>query len=429
MTTQIAGHRPRLASLVTAVALALLIAVFGVVDLLLAARTHQLAPSTALVGSVDFVTVLVGLTVAVRQPRNAIGWCLMGVPFFSVVNIAASTYSVLDYRMRHGTLPLGAVAVLLQPSWAPGIVLFVFAVLLFPDGVRPSGLSRWAMWIVTAVGVVWIAGALGIAVTAIFQHNVRVDGGGNLLAIDHSTGAWAWWGVFQNAVFPAFVASLLLWGVAQVPNYRRSSGDRRLQLKWLYGGVVICICSALALFAVGNYSASQAVEFVVKVVLAMGVAALPISMGVAVLKLRLYDIDRVVSRTLSYALVTGLVAGVYVGVITLSTKALGFHTPIAVAASTLAAVALFNPLRVRIQRVVDRRFNRAHYDAEATVSAFTARLRDAVDLDTVRSELLEVVNQAVEPAHASVWIRRQESSPTPYCHIERQARAVSSGHR
>ena len=392
----------------TAVALALLIAVFGVVDLLLAARTHQLAPSTALVGSVDFVTVLVGLTVAVRQPRNAIGWCLMGVPFFSVVNIAASTYSVLDYRMRHGTLPLGAVAVLLQPSWAPGIVLFVFAVLLFPDGVRPSGLSRWAMWIVTAVGVVWIAGALGIAVTAIFQHNVRVDGGGNLLAIDHSTGAWAWWGFFQNAVFPAFVASLLLWGVAQVPNYRRSSGDRRLQLKWLYGGVVICICSALALFAVGNYSASQAVEFVVKVVLAMGVAALPISMGVAVLKLRLYDIDRVVSRTLSYALVTGLVAGVYVGVITLSTKALGFHTPIAVAASTLAAVALFNPLRVRIQRVVDRRFNRAHYDAEATVAAFTARLRDAVDLDTVRSELLEVVNQAVEPAHASVWIRRQE---------------------
>ena len=135
-----------------------------------------------------------------RSSAQCIGWCLMGVPFFSVVNIAASTYSVLDYRMRHGTLPLGAVAVLLQPSWAPGIVLFVFAVLLFPDGVRPSGLSRWAMWIVTAVGVVWIAGALGIAVTAIFQHNVRVDGGGNLLAIDHSTGAWAWWGVFQNAV-------------------------------------------------------------------------------------------------------------------------------------------------------------------------------------------------------------------------------------
>ena len=332
----------------------------------------------------------------------------LGVPFLAVVNIAASTYSVLDYRMRHGRLPLGVVAVLLQPTWAPGIVLFVFALLLFPDGVRPSGLARWAMWIVTAVGVVWIAGALGIAVSTILQHNIRVDGGGNLLAIDHSTGAGAWWGVFQNAVFPAFLASFLLWGVAQVPNYRRSTGDRRLQLKWLYGGAVISVCSALALFAVGNYSASQAVDFVVKVILAMGVAALPISMGVAVLKLRLYDIDRVVSRTLSYALVTGLVVGVYVGIITLVTKVLGFSSPIAVAASTLAAVALFSPLRLRVQRVVDRRFNRARYDSEATVATFVARLRDAVDLETVRTELLEVVNRAVEPAHASVWLRRRE---------------------
>ena len=118
--------------------------------------------------------------------------------------------------------------------------------------------------------------------------------------------------------------------------------------------------------------------------------------------------DRLISRTLSYAIVTGLVVGVYVGVVTLVTRVLGFSSPVAVAASTLAAVALFNPLRVRFQRVVDRRFNRAHYDAEATVSAFTARLRDAVDLETVRTELLEVVNRAVEPAHASVWIRRRE---------------------
>jgi len=111
---------------------------------------------------------------------------------------------------------------------------------------------------------------------------------------------------------------------------------------------------------------------------------------------------------LSYAIVTGLVVGVYVGVVTLVTKALGFSSPVAVAASTLAAVALFNPLRVRFQRVVDRRFNRARYDAEATVASFTARLRDAVDLETVRSELLQVVNRVVEPAHASVWIRRRE---------------------
>ena len=139
-----------------------------------------------------------------------------------------------------------------------------------------------------------------------------------------------------------------------------------------------------------------------------GIVALPVSIGVAILKYRLYEIDRFISRTLSYAIVTGLVVGVYVGVVTLVTKGLGFSSPIAVAASTLAAVALFNPLRVRIQRVVDRRFNRARYDADATVAAFTGRLRDAVDLETVRRELLEVVNRAVEPAHASVWIRRRE---------------------
>ncbi len=121
------------------------------------------------------------------------------------------------------------------------------------------------------------------------------------------------------------------------------------------------------------------------------------------------DLDRLISRTLSYAIVTGLVVGVYVGVITLVTRVLGFSSPVAVAASTLAAVALFNPARVRIQRVVDRRFNRARYDAEATIASFTARLRDAVDVEKVRSELLEVVNRAVEPAHATVWIRQHKS--------------------
>ena len=141
----------------------------------------------------------------------------------------------------------------------------------------------------------------------------------------------------------------------------------------------------------------------------MGFIALPISLSVGILKYRLYDIDRLISRTLSYAIVTGLVVGVYVGIVTLVTRVLGFSSPVAVAASTLAAVALCSTrIRHRVQRVVDRRFNRARYDAVATVAAFTARLRDAVDLETVRSELLETVNRAIEPAHASVWIRRRE---------------------
>ena len=119
--------------------------------------------------------------------------------------------------------------------------------------------------------------------------------------------------------------------------------------------------------------------------------AVPVAVAVAVLKYRLYDIDRVISRTLGYAIVTGLLVGVYAGLVLLATQVLGLHTPVAVAAATLAAAALFSPIRLRVQRMVDRRFNRARYDAEATVAAFAARLKDAVDLDTVRDDLASMV--------------------------------------
>jgi hypothetical protein len=133
-------------------------------------------------------------------------------------------------------------------------------------------------------------------------------------------------------------------------------------------------------------------------------AALPISMGVAILKYRLYDIDRIISRILAYAIVTGLLVGLYAGLVLLATRVLSVHTPVVVAASTLAAAALFNPSRRRVQRVVDRRFNRVRYDADQTVAPFAARLKDGVDLVSVRDDLATVVDQALEPAHISVWI-------------------------
>jgi hypothetical protein len=135
---------------------------------------------------------------------------------------------------------------------------------------------------------------------------------------------------------------------------------------------------------------------------------IPIAVGVAILRYRLYDIDRIISRTLSYTIVTGLLVGLYAGLVLLATQVLSITSPVAVAASTLAAAALFSPLRRRVQRVVDRRFNRVRYDADQTVTAFAARLRDAVDLDAVRSDLLTVVNAAVEPAHISVWTARRQ---------------------
>ena len=130
--------------------------------------------------------------------------------------------------------------------------------------------------------------------------------------------------------------------------------------------------------------------------------------GVGILKYRLYEIDRLISRTLAYAIVTGLLVGVYVGLVLLATHVLPFSTPVAVAGSTLAAAALFNPLRRRVQRAVDRRFNRSRYDADAAVAAFPARLKDAVDLDTARAELADAVQRSLEPAHVWVWIRQPE---------------------
>jgi hypothetical protein len=141
---------------------------------------------------------------------------------------------------------------------------------------------------------------------------------------------------------------------------------------------------------------------------AIGILALPVSIGFGILRFRLYDIDRIISRTLAYAILTGTLVGIYAGLVLLATQVFRFHAPVAVAAATLAAAALFNPVRRRVQRVVDRRFNRARYDADQTVVAFAARLKDAVDLDTVRDDLAGVVQQALEPAHLSLWISRPD---------------------
>jgi hypothetical protein len=143
-------------------------------------------------------------------------------------------------------------------------------------------------------------------------------------------------------------------------------------------------------------------------VLILGFAALPLGIGIGILKYRLYEIDRIISRTLAYAIVTGVLIGVYAGLVLLATRVLAFQAPVAVAVSTLAAVALFTPVRRRVQRIVDRRFNRARYDADRTVAAFSARLQGAVDLDNVRGDLLAVVSQSLEPAHVSVWMTGED---------------------
>jgi MFS family permease len=356
---------------------------------------HLTVPNFVVTTAVVFAFAVAGAVVAYHQPRNAVGWLLLGAGAFLAVNDLASDYSVLVYRVHHGGLPLGPLAVLAQPSWAPGIVCIAMSILLFPDGRLPVGRWRWGLWAFLALGALWLGGAFSIAINAIAGHTIHVNPGGDLLMIDNPTGGAAWWGYVQDAFFPALALSALLWLLRQVTAFRWTRGEQRQRLKWLISGVAISVPTGIvsAIGLDGSWLVSA------------GLAAFPISISVGIMRYRLYEIDRLISRTLSYAILTALLAGTFIGLIALTTNTLALSGRVGVAASTLAAAALFNPLRIRVQRLVDRRFNRARYDADATVAAFSAALRDAVDLDTVRAELLAAVQHAVQPSSASIWIR------------------------
>ena len=339
-----------------------------------------------------------GWVLAFRRPANPLGWIMLGGAFFFALSEDASYYTVADYGLRHGDLPLGGVALLAQPGWAPGIVLLGLLVLLFPDGRLPSSRWRWLVAAYAAVAALWMTGTVVITVRALADHRTQVDSGGNLLLLSGHDPAAGWWNVLQNLFFPLLIACWLASIASQALSFRRSSGIRRQQLKWLLAG------SAATLAGLVLAVLFRSVPWLSDVIGVIGFLAVPVSIGVAVLRYRLFDIDRIVSRTLAYAIVTGLLVGVYAGLVLLTTEVFGFHTPVAVAASTLAAAALFTPVRRRVQRLVDRRFNRARYDAETTVAAFADRLKDAVNLDAARDDLAETVHQALEPAHLSVWV-------------------------
>jgi hypothetical protein len=391
----------RFASPSAALALGLVVLALGagLIPLSILGHRHSLSDAVLTVTSLTFAVV--GVVVARHLPRNPLGWLLLGQAGLFVLSTDAALYSTLHYRLGYDGLPLGWLAVLLQSAWAPGVVVLGLAVLLLPDGRLPSPRWRWAWRSLIALGALCTAGALAIAAHAIVGRNLEIDQGGAPAAIDHPTGAAEWWAIASFVFFVLLLLSLLVWLIGQIASFRRASGERRLQLKWLLSGAAIFVICALVNQAVTT--SQSAVWQAVGNVVTAGEVALPLTMGVAILKFRLYEIDRLISRTVSYAIVTGLLAGVFVAGVTLLTDVLPFSSPVGLAASTLAAVALFNPLRRRVQHAVDRRFNRARYDAEATVAAFTVRLQHAVDLDTVRNELLQTVGRSLEPSNASLW--------------------------
>ncbi len=399
----VVGRRFRLASPATALVAGGLLLALLIADLPLARLAHQSVNSGG--GSlpvwVSAGFAVVGLVVAWRKPRNPLGWVILAMAGCLVLSQDASFYMVADYRLHHGGLPLGWVALFAQPGWAPGLVLLALVFLLFPDGRPPSPRWRWVLWVTMAVGTVWIASTFALTVSAIIDHRLQVDPAGNLAVLDNGPRNAAWWNAVTLVASLVAAVSWLASLGSQVLSYRRSFGERRQQLKWLLTGSAITgVCLGIS-FSTPHPAGS--VNVVSAIVLA-GFLALPLSIGVAILKYRLFDIDRVVSRTLAYAIVTGLLVGTYAGIVLLATHVVSIKTPVAVAVSTLAAAALFNPLRHRVQRAVDRRFNRARYDADRTVAAFAARLNDAVELDSIRADLANTACQALEPAHVSVWI-------------------------
>lgn len=412
MNLQLAGMWRRLATPGGAVAIGAVVLALGVAGVPLAGLAHQLNWS-----NIEWLAVVlpfgaVGFLVAWRQPRNALGWLLLITALLMLVQTDADYYVLWDYGFRHGHLPWGAAAIYLSIS-PPIQVLLALAILLFPDGRLPSARWKWLLVPVAVIAALDVLAGIG-QITRMLLDHLRIDviiSSGDVIVPPPPGHDWIrWFGQAQKADIVLFAVLIVAWLFHHVPRYRRSRGDFRLQMKWLIAGAVTTVICGVLLTNLSNTVSNSSPWWVFAILglSELGLAALPMCVGVAVLRYRLYEIDRLVSRTLSYAIVTGLLVGVYAGVVTFGTRVLPFSSPVGVAASTLVVAALFNPLRHRVQRAVDRRFNRPRYDAEATVAAFASRLRDEVDLTAVSDQLVEAVSVSVQPAHVSVWIRQVE---------------------
>ncbi len=310
---------------------------------------------------VELAFAVVGALVAART-GNRIGWLFLGAGLAAAASLATQAYAA---RPATAELPGAAWAGWLFPL-VLGVVapLFFLTPLLFPDGRPPS--RRWRP-------VIWVAiiSGLGQMVCAALSD---VDFSSNFPALRDPVTVVAplttAYNLFQELALLVLVAGV----ISMIVRYRRSRTEQRLQLKWVMYATAV---SAVAVLVAGQFGNNPLPEFEIVFPL------IPAAVGVAILKYRLYDIDRLISRTLSYAIVTGLLVGLYAGLVLLATEVLSVTSPVAVAAATLAAAALFTPLRRRVQRAVDRRFNRVRYDADQIAAAFAARLRGAVDLDAV----------------------------------------------
>ena len=341
---------------------------------------------------------LVGAIIVTRRHFNAIGWLflLLGVAF--AVDDAAGSYADYAVFAHPGSLPGGPWA-----GWLAGLLdPFVFAsimlvLLLFPDGRFPSRRWRPAAWLV-----------LTFAVLSVLWNGLKPDKiFSDTLPIENPAGI-AWLGqhlaFLDQLIFVLFLAGIGLSVAAAAVRFRRSRAIERDRMKWLAFAVLLLVVALVVAMVAGLAGATQLGDFAI----GCGIAGVPIAVGIGVLRYRLYEIDRVISRTLSFAVVTACLGAAYVALVLLGQSlfsSVAGGGGLAVAVSTLVVAALFLPVRARVQRIVDRRFNRRRYDAERTLEAFGARLRDQVELEALTAELAAVVGETMQPAHAGIWLR------------------------
>jgi hypothetical protein len=348
--------------------------------------------------------MVVGALIVAHRPSNAIGWIFSAIGLLAFTALLAVEYATYAYVTRPGSLP-GATLAAWYGSWpwVPAIALaLIFTPLLFPTGRLLS--PRWRP-------IAWLAGAATAAFMLLGALGPELD-----LARDHAIAnpigvAWAE-NSEESPVVPTLSVLLVVSGLAAagslVLRFRRSRGEERQQLKWFTYAVALLPLFVLADFLPGSGGSLLS---------AVPLVLLPVAVGVAILRYRLYDIDRLINRTLVYGLLTALLAGVYAGTVLVLGQVfggVGKDPPSwAVAGATLAVAALFQPARRRIQAVVDRRFNRRKYDAARTVEVFSVRLRDEVDLDALAAELLTVANQTMQPTTMSLWLRPAPQARPP----------------
>jgi hypothetical protein len=341
------------------------------------------------------IWVAIALLIIVRVPGNRLGWVALAMSLFSAVQLSSGSLAT----QLAGTGPatptvdwLAAVSAVGQIGIVGGLIVFGF---LAPDG-RLIG-PRWRP----------IFGAAIAALSLVAMNNVFTDSGvRNEVFVARVPVSGVPSGALHAAMFVAngIVLVAVPVGLAGlIVRYRRGSTVQRLQLKWLVLAAFVALFLAVVVQAIASDYWPRA-NWIGTVLWAVIGSCLPAGVAVGVLRYRLYDIDRILSRTVSYFVVTGALVGVYVGAVALIETVLGFSSSVAVAASTLAAAVGFQPVRHRVQRVVDRRFDRAAYDASRTVEAFSNRLRDEVDTEAVRTALFATVSTAVAPASVSIWM-------------------------